>query len=188
MSEFCLDGYETTRNGIATAAQRWFAEQFETLKKTTASESEAKPQDPIEQAVRAFSWPQVPEEWRQIATQTVHRLRNLLHQGKLNAYYFDNDGRHSVLRDFWATAQAGGVLESGLYWPFGRPSRDFEMRPSYPLFLREAELDSLLSEQPADRRHLPRSEIPNLVQALGQRFRGSNHIRRPRQACRTKCG
>ena len=24
--------------------------------------------------------------------------------------------------------------------------------------------------------------------ALGQRFRGSNHIRRPRQACRTKCG
>jgi putative DNA methylase len=26
------------------------------------------------------------------------------------------------------------------------------------------------------------------VDALGQRFRGSNHIRRPRQACRTKCG
>jgi hypothetical protein len=24
--------------------------------------------------------------------------------------------------------------------------------------------------------------------SLGQRFRGSNHIRRPRQACRTKCG
>jgi hypothetical protein len=24
--------------------------------------------------------------------------------------------------------------------------------------------------------------------ALGQRFRGSNHIRRPRRACRTKCG
>jgi len=23
---------------------------------------------------------------------------------------------------------------------------------------------------------------------LGQRFRGSNHIRRPRRACRTKCG
>jgi putative SOS response-associated peptidase YedK len=23
---------------------------------------------------------------------------------------------------------------------------------------------------------------------LGQRFRGSNHIRRPRQACRTRCG
>jgi hypothetical protein len=26
------------------------------------------------------------------------------------------------------------------------------------------------------------------VHDLGQRFRGSNHIRRPRQACRTKCG
>jgi Bifunctional DNA primase/polymerase, N-terminal len=27
-----------------------------------------------------------------------------------------------------------------------------------------------------------------LLNKLGQRFRGSNHIRRPRQACRTKCG
>jgi hypothetical protein len=26
------------------------------------------------------------------------------------------------------------------------------------------------------------------LRGLGQRFRGSNHIRRPRQACRTKCG
>ena len=26
------------------------------------------------------------------------------------------------------------------------------------------------------------------LKGLGQRFRGSNHIRRPRQACRTKCG
>jgi hypothetical protein len=39
------------------------------------------------------------------------------------------------------------------------------------------------------------NEIANLYKAanrqsyeLGQRFRGSNHIRRPRQACRTKCG
>jgi acetate kinase len=29
---------------------------------------------------------------------------------------------------------------------------------------------------------------PGLLVYLGQRFRGSNHIRRPRQACRTKCG
>ena len=27
-----------------------------------------------------------------------------------------------------------------------------------------------------------------ILDYLGQRFRGSNHIRRPRQACRTKCG
>jgi DNA polymerase-1 len=29
---------------------------------------------------------------------------------------------------------------------------------------------------------------PAIRHSLGQRFRGSNHIRRPRQACRTKCG
>jgi putative tryptophan/tyrosine transport system substrate-binding protein len=30
--------------------------------------------------------------------------------------------------------------------------------------------------------------FPALAADLGQRFRGSNHIRRPRRACRTKCG
>jgi len=62
--------------------------------------------------VRVFSQPQVPEAWRhafeQIANQTVQRLRNFLHQGTLKAYYFGDDGCHSVLRDFWATAHADG--------------------------------------------------------------------------------
>jgi hypothetical protein len=30
--------------------------------------------------------------------------------------------------------------------------------------------------------------VARIAEGLGQRFRGSNHIRRPRQACRTKCG
>jgi tripartite-type tricarboxylate transporter receptor subunit TctC len=34
----------------------------------------------------------------------------------------------------------------------------------------------------------PVAGIVLLPQVLGQRFRGSNHIRRPRRACRTKCG
>ena len=41
------------------------------------------------------------------------------------------------------------------------------------------------------RRHRPRRGrigIHDQPLILGQRFRGSNHIRRPRQACRTKCG
>jgi hypothetical protein len=33
-----------------------------------------------------------------------------------------------------------------------------------------------------------RRDYERLFADLGQRFRGSNHIRRPRQACRTKCG
>ena len=34
--------------------------------------------------------------------QVAQRLRDLLHQGTLVAYYFENDGRKSVSCDFWA--------------------------------------------------------------------------------------
>ena len=30
-------------------------------------------------------------------------------------------GRQSVSCDFWAAAQADGVMESGICWPFGKP-------------------------------------------------------------------
>ncbi len=86
-------------------------------------------------------------------------------------YYFENDGRHTVSREFWATAEADGGLESGFYWPFGRPSRIYEQRPNYPLFLLQLELDTLLNAEPAKTRPLPRSKIPELVAAL----RGNSH-------------
>ena len=112
----------------------------------------------------------MPDGWRQalkeIMNGTVHRLRNLLHEGKLHGYYFESDGRHTVSREFWATAEADGALESGVYWPFGRPSRLFEQRPNYPLFLLQSELDTLLSAEPAEKRSLPRSKIRELVAAL----------------------
>jgi hypothetical protein len=57
-------------------------------------------------------------------------------------------------------------LETGVYWPFGRPSRVYEQRPNYPLFLLQSELDTLLSAEPAKKRSLPRSKIPELVAAL----------------------
>jgi hypothetical protein len=105
-------------------------------------------------------------ELRDAVTQTVHRLRNFLHRGELNAYYFDNDGRHSVARDFWATAHADGVMESGIYWPFGKPTRVYDRRPNYPLFLLLSELDALLNEQPAKKRPLPKAKMPDLSAAL----------------------
>jgi hypothetical protein len=167
MSDFSPHGYERTPRGVARAARHWFADEFDKNEAAIVPQSGAKPQDPIEQAVRAFSWPEIPNEWWQIANQTVHRLRNLLLQGELHADYFDAFGRHSVPREFWATPQADGVLESGMYWPFGQASRVYEWQPNcYPLFLREIELRELLSEQPAEKRQLPRSKIPELVAAL----------------------
>jgi hypothetical protein len=164
--EFCPDGYVSTQHAIASAAERWFAEQVHKLEKAMESQAERRPEGHIDQAVRAFSGTEFPEEFRQIASQTVLRMRNLLHRGELTAYYFDNYGPHGVSREFWATAEADGVLELGVYWPFGKPSRVYESRPNYKLLIRQLDLGKLLSEAPAEKRPLPRSKMPALAEAL----------------------
>jgi hypothetical protein len=170
VSDFCPDGYVPSQDAMFRAAKFWFPEQMAALERATESQSETKPNDGVEAAARACSPPQVPQtfqlEFQDIVNQIVHRLRNFLHRGELNAYYFDNDGRHSVARDFWATTQAGGTMESGIYWPYGKPPRLFETRPHYPLFLLQLELDTLLSDQPAKKRPLPEAKMPELVAAL----------------------
>ena len=170
MSDFCPEGYVPTPKAIARAAERWFYDDFDHLQSAVGSESGAKLERDIDVVVRAFSQPLLPDAWRdafqKIVNQTVQRLRNLLHEDRLEAFYFDNDGRHAVLRSFWATTQANGVLETGVYWPFGKPARAFEQRPNYPLFLLQSELDTLLSAEPAKKRPLPRSKISDLVAAL----------------------
>jgi hypothetical protein len=130
------------------------------------SQPKREPKGHIEHAVQAYSGPKFLEEFRQIASQTVLRMRDLLHRGELTAYYFDQDGRHPISREFWATSDADGALETGVYWRLGRPSRVYEQRPNYPLFLLQLELNTLLSTEPANKRSLPRSKIPELVAAL----------------------
>jgi hypothetical protein len=103
VSDFWPDGYVPTQKAIAMAAQHWFAERFDALEAATEAGPPAKSESHIEEAVRAFSQPQIPEVWghafEETVSQTVHRLRNFLHQGKLDAYYFESDGRQTVPRD-----------------------------------------------------------------------------------------
>jgi hypothetical protein len=160
---------------ILTCAKCWFPEQFAALERAAAPQSEAKPDNSLEAAVRAFSPPHIPDalrlEFQAIVNQTVHRLRNLLHQSELTAYYFGGlfgNGRHAVSSGFWATTAADGAMESGTYWPFGKPTRWYESQPNYSLFLLQSELDALLTEQPAKKRPLPKAKIPDLVAALRQ--------------------
>ena len=129
----------------------------------------------IDAAVRAFSQRQIPAAWHDDAwrrefedlwSQTAHRLRNFLYQGTLKAYYFNDDGCHHLSREFWATAQAYGVIESGTYWPLGAPTNRYERWPNYALFVKESELDLLLTDQPAKKRPLPESKLPELVAAM----------------------
>ena len=139
MSDFCPDGYLPTREAIVRAAESWFPDQIAALKPVACPQSQTRQDISLAAAVRAFSQPQIPEAWRhvfeQIASQTAQRLRNFLHQGALKAYYFGDDGCHSVSRDFWATAHADGVIESGTYWPFGKPTHLYEPRPNFSLFV-----------------------------------------------------
>jgi hypothetical protein len=177
VSDFCPDGYVPTQEAIVRAAQYWFPERFAALERAAVPESQTtltKPASNFDVAARAFSQPQVPDAWRHafedIARQTVHRLRNVLYQGKqLKAYYFggllDND-RQAVSREFWATPAADGVLEAGTLWPFGRPNAWYERRPSYPLFLIRLELDALLNDEPSARKPLPAGKMLDLVKAL----------------------
>jgi hypothetical protein len=150
--------------------ERWFPEQFNQFVEAMESQPASRPEGPIEQAVQAFSPPQIPgvsrDAWENIVTLTVHRLRNLLHQGRLDAYYFDEYGSHIVRRDSWVTPKTNGVLESGTYWPFGVPSRVYERQPNYRLFLRQTQLDKLLSEESSKKRPFPKSKMSELVAAL----------------------
>jgi hypothetical protein len=107
---------------IAKAAEYWFAERLAAAETPAAGGSATKdePDNSVHALARALSQPSIPDalrhEFADIVTQTVHRLRNLLHQGELlKAYYFGGlfDGRQVVTREFWATPEADGVLESG---------------------------------------------------------------------------
>jgi hypothetical protein len=164
-------------DAIAEAAQYWFGDRFAVVETMEARAPECKddqPNNSVEAAARAFSQASLPDalrhEFEDIARQTVHRLRNVLYQGKqLKAYYFGGllgNDRQAVSREFWATPAADGVLEAGTLWPFGRPNAWYERRPSYPLFLIRLELDALLSEQPVKKPGLPAGKMRNLIAAL----------------------
>jgi hypothetical protein len=125
-----------------------------------------KPNNYVEAAWLALSSSQEPHalqrEFQVILKQTVDRLRNLLHQGTLKAGYFGNLGYVSVSPHFWATTDANGVMELGIY----RPLNQLPLCYGFALLLLQSELDALLSEQPAKKRRFPDAKMTELVTAL----------------------
>jgi hypothetical protein len=186
MTDFCPDGCVPELEAMFRAAGYWFPKEWAALWEATAPQSATKPDNNFDAVVRAFSQSPIPAAWqddawrhefRDVWSQTANRLRNFAHQGTLTICYFDNNGRQVLPRNFWPTPAADGVLETGIYWPFGRPNARYEQRPSYPLFVEQSELDALLSEQPAKKRPFPRSKMPELVSAL----RALDHLNREEQ-------
>ena len=175
MTDFCPDGYVPAPEAMFRAAGYWFPKQWTALWQAAEPQSATKPDNNFDAVVRAFSQSPIPAAWQDDAwrhefvgiwSQTAHRFRNFLHQDTIKGYYFDNNGRHAVPRDFWPTPGADGVLETGIHWPYGRPNAWHEQRPSYQLFLMQSELEALLSDQPANERPFPESKMPELVAAM----------------------
>lgn len=178
MTIFCPDGYMPTRQALVRAAQHFFPEQIAEIETATSAGSETKPTNFADAVAQAFLRSQVlntlRREFRDIVNQTEHRLRDFLHQGKLNAYYFDADGCHSVPRALWATAHANGALLSGTFYSVPPALRktahpDGASDPFWgfgPLFLMQSELDKLLTKQPVEKRPFPEAKMKQLVAAL----------------------
>jgi hypothetical protein len=178
MSEFCPEGYVATPRAIVEAALYWFKDQMALAAaalETAPPATQETGTDGLAALARAISLartPQVTPEVTEVLVQSARRLRNLLLDGKeLTAYYYGglfDLGCRPVESEFWATPEADGVLESGQYFPFGRPTAWHTPRPSSPLFLRRAELDKLLSEPVTAKKPLPRAKEEDLAAALRQ--------------------
>jgi hypothetical protein len=136
-----------------------------TVERATGLQSK-KPNNYVEAAWLALSSPQEPHalqrEFQDILKQTVDRLRNLLHQGTLKACYFGKRGCVFVSHHFWATTDANGVTELGIY----RPTSQRPLCYGFALLLLQSELNALLSEQPPQKPPFPESKIPELVEAM----------------------
>jgi type I restriction enzyme, R subunit len=65
---------------------------------------------------------------------------------------------------------------------------DFERFKAKVQHFLKAHTDHIVIHKLRRNQPLTKTDLEELEKILGQRFRGSNHIRRPRQACRTKCG
>jgi hypothetical protein len=185
VSSFCPDGYVPSQTVIVEATEHWFADRLVALEATAAATATgAEPKSGVDALARALSQQQVPDALRcelaAIVPQTIHRLRNFLYEGKLlKAYYFGGLflGRHEVTPAFWATPEADDVLESGIYFPFGKPSRWYERPLACQIFFRKAELAALLSEEQTAKKTFPAARKPELVAAI----RKLNHLTRKEQ-------
>jgi hypothetical protein len=154
VSSFFPDGYVPTPQAILEVAEKWFEQRLREVETLVASElaSNAEPKSGVEALARALSRPPIPAPLlhKDIVPQTVVRLRNHLFDGKLlTVYYFGGllDGCHEIRPGFWTTPAADGVLESGTYFPLGKPDRWYDRRLSCPIFFNRAELDALPSLQ-----------------------------------------
>jgi hypothetical protein len=174
VNTFCPDGYVPIQKAVFRAAEYLSPDRLAALERAAAPQSGTERTKSEDALARALSESQISPPWQDptwrhefedVWSQAADRLRNFLHQDMVRAYYFTNDGCHHLSREFWATAQADSVLE--IDWPFGATAHGYEQqRPNYRLFVKQLDLDRILSDQPAKKLPFPVSKLPELVTAM----------------------
>jgi len=161
VSGFSPPGYVPTPEAVRMAMECWFADRAAALgdRLTALWRPYAELADLL-----AMLEADAQAEFADIVRETEDRLRHHLCEGKrIKACFFGDalwEGRQEVKPDFWATEAAHEVLLLGRYFPLGQGRG-----PSYPLFLLEAGLTALLSDQ-QKKVPLPERKIAELAAAL----------------------
>jgi hypothetical protein len=158
VSSVCPDGYVPVQLAIAEAVKYWFSHRLDAIEMVAAANAAIK-DEPKNDMARAAAQQMYMHMW----LPAVERLRTHLSQGNLiKAYYFGirpGDCRE-VPPAFWETPAASYVLETGTYYPVGKPDRWSGPRLSCQIFFRKAELDLLLSEPQSPKKRFPAAEKP----------------------------
>jgi hypothetical protein len=151
VSAFCPDGYLSLRAAIEEAARQRLAKQFDARASSPLPNGESG----LAELSRALSQAaQHSEQEARAVRETARRMRQLLYQGKqLVAYYLSNGHLCAVQHELWGTP-AADMFESGRLPLLGE------------LFLRQSQLDALLSDQPAKKNvFFPEAKKQELVAA-----------------------
>ena len=178
MSSFGPDGYVPAQLAITEALKYWFSHRLDAIEIVAAANAAIKDQ------ARAPSQSPIPEAMRRLYADiwlpTVERLRKHLSEGDLiRAYYFGirpGDCRE-VPPAFWEPPETSFALETGTYFPVGKPYRWSGPRLNCQIFFRKAELDLLLSEPQSPKKPFPAAKKPALVAAIHK----LNHLTRKAQ-------
>jgi hypothetical protein len=170
VNSFCPDGYVPAGLAIAEALKYWFSHRLDAIQILAAANAAGIDIDaPAGAPSRSPSWEAWQQVYRNLWLPTVERLRKHLSQGNLiRAYYFGirPGDRREVPPPFWERPETSYTLESGIYFPVGRPDGWLGPSLNCQLFFRKAELALLLSELQSPKTHFPDAKKPALVAAI----------------------
>jgi hypothetical protein len=144
MSEFIPAGYVPSETALLRAVEMWFEPELADLqRKYEASSHSSVSDDPLRNwfARQSEQSAFLKTHGEPLLIKARDRFRQFLFEKKLTAYYFSvRHGRQAIEHRFWAAPEADGVIETGQYYPFGKPRRLGQSFPCERVLIQEAEL------------------------------------------------